>query len=45
MNAFTLEVGATSHKEHRFENLSRAISVDEKNGGSKYFSQSVIDAE
>ena len=45
MNALTLDVGAVGDRESRFENLSRAFGSDGNNGGSKYFSQSVIDEE
>ena len=45
MNALTLDVDGVSYKEKRFENLSRAFGGDGNNGGSKSFSQSVIDEE
>ena len=44
-HALTLDVGAVGDRESRFENLSRAFGSDGNNGGSKYFSQSVIDEE
>ena len=45
MSAMTLDVGAALPGKGRFENLTLAFSKGEKNGGSKYFSQSVIDSE